>query len=180
MIATAATAKFSVAYLPAATPPATNASNHPGNFFDWTTLSMTTLMCQGWRTSAKVSPTTASSASVSAFQCGRRSVWMRISVNGVDGDNRVHKRRNGGNGETNGADGAFEPENQPLAAASDAVRRRRAATHADESDRKTRTLESCSVRVFRSDPSASAGLLRRQAVEPFFSVRAPFTPLLRL
>src|SRR2546428_6595420 len=132
MIATAATAKFSVAYLSPANTPATNASNHPGNFFDWTTLSMTTLMGQGWRTSAKVSPTTASSASVSAFQCGRRRVVMRISVNGVDGDNRVHKRRNGGNGETNGADGAFEPETSrwpPHRTRFDGVAQRRTRTN---------------------------------------------------
>src|SRR5438132_4781559 len=73
MIATAATAKFSVAYLSPPRNPDTTPPIQPGSFFDCTMLSMTILMGHGWRMSAIVSPNTATSASVSAFQCGRRT-----------------------------------------------------------------------------------------------------------
>ena len=52
MLATAVTAKFSVAYLFPANSAAAHASSHGGSFFDWTTLSMTTLIGHGCRTSA--------------------------------------------------------------------------------------------------------------------------------
>src|SRR5438034_7171152 len=82
MSATAATAKFSVAYLFPANRPSTIAPSDPGSFFDWRTLSTTTLIGHGWRMSATVSPSTASSASVSGFQCGRSSWVIRgIRVN---------------------------------------------------------------------------------------------------
>ena len=43
----------------------------PGNFFDCRMLSITILIGHGSRTSLKVSPSTATNARVSAFQCGR-------------------------------------------------------------------------------------------------------------
>ena len=79
MLATAATAKFSVAYLFPANSAATRASSHGGSFFDWTTLSMHDLdrpRLQDVRD--RLAAATATSASVSDFQCGRRSVLIRI------------------------------------------------------------------------------------------------------
>ena len=71
MPATAATAKFSTAYGPWPKIPVTDAAQEPGSGFDCRMLSTTILMGHGSRMSVSVSPSTATSASVSAFQCGR-------------------------------------------------------------------------------------------------------------
>src|SRR5713101_4484281 len=77
MAATAATAKFRVAYLSPANSADTRPPSHRGSVFDWTTLSTITLIGHGWRMSATVSPATARSAAASVFQCGRRRWPMR-------------------------------------------------------------------------------------------------------
>src|SRR5881396_672576 len=75
--ATAATAKFRMAIGWEPDKEATASSSHPGSFFDCRTLSTTTLIGHGSRTSASVSPSTATKASVRARQWRRRKCATR-------------------------------------------------------------------------------------------------------
>src|SRR5262245_64056321 len=91
MAARRPTAKFRVAYLLPANSVVTTGSSQSGSRFDCTTLSMTTLIGHGWRTSATVSPTTATSARVSAFQCGRSRRRMRTARLGERARRNLHQ-----------------------------------------------------------------------------------------
>src|SRR4051812_19993741 len=81
MRATAAIAKFSIAYGLLPNMPETAEPSQPGSFFDWSTLSTTILMGQGSSMSVMVSPNTAARATMRVFQCGR----MRSPIFSVRG-----------------------------------------------------------------------------------------------
>ena len=72
-----------MAYGPSPKSPVTTPPSQPGSGFDCRMLSTTILMGHGSRRSVSVSPSTATSASVSAFQCGRtRSMILVVRVDG--------------------------------------------------------------------------------------------------
>src|SRR2546425_5617653 len=71
MTNTAATATFSVVVVLLPATAVTIRPSHPDSVLPYTTLSMTTFIGQGCRTSASASPTAARSASDKAGQCGR-------------------------------------------------------------------------------------------------------------
>src|SRR6202035_4560849 len=72
MAATEATAKFNIASLLCPNIRDTIPPSQGGSFFDCRRLSTTILKGQGSMTSVNVSASTATSAIVRAFQCGRR------------------------------------------------------------------------------------------------------------
>src|SRR5207244_2852530 len=71
MTSTAATATFNVVVVLLSATADTIRPGQPDNVLPYTTLSMTTFIGHGCRTSASASPTAASSASDRAGQCGR-------------------------------------------------------------------------------------------------------------